>query len=433
VIKGWKEIGSFTERTGYVRRHDKPIITSLADVDFYKNAMGQMIYHKHPNASVNFSFLNRTKSVPLARVIDKDRLWEELQHCRTLRFSPQELHYLMGTYEYNQPMFKLDYINFLKELRLPEFSLGETDDQLELNFFGNWAEVTYWETLAMSIVNELYYRHLTFDFSRFELERIEAEGRIRLAKKVDRLNAKPGMTFSDFGTRRRFSKKWQDYVVGVLTEECGARFKGTSNVALAMKYGVMPVGTNAHELPMVYSGIYWKEDDKDPTHSHRQVLKDWEEEYGLGLSVFLPDTVSSDWFFKNVASLDQLKRWKGSRQDSGDPLGYAKARIAEYQAADIDPLSKLIVFADGQNVESMVRISEALNRKVGYTFGWGTDLTNDLGFVPISIVVKATRANANPVAKLSDNIAKATGPSEAVERMKRLVNYNVTFNQECKS
>ncbi len=414
-------------------RHDKPIITSLSDIDFYKFAMGKMIHRKHPNASVTLSFLNRTKSVPLARVIDMDRLWQELQHCRTLRFTPQELHYLMGTYEYFQPMFSIDYIHFLKDLRLPEFSLGEIDGQLDLQFFGNWAEVTYWETLAMSIVDQLYGEHLTQDFSRFELQCLEAEGVIRLEKKVRCLNAHQDITFSDFGTRRRFSQKWQDRIVEILVEECGDRFKGTSNVALADKYGITPVGTNAHELPMVYSGIFWREDDKNPMYSHRQVLKDWEDEYGLGLSIFLPDTVSSDWFFKNVVNREQLRQWKGSRQDSGNPLQYANDRIIEYKANRIDPLSKLIVFADGQNVQSMMQISEALHGKIGYTFGWGTDLTNDVGFDPISIVVKATQANGHPVAKLSDNIAKATGPKEAVDRMKRLVNYDVTFSEECKS
>lgn len=410
---------------------DRPIIESLLDLDFYKLSMGQMIFHRHANVPVTLGFINRTASVPLADVVDIGRLREELEHCRALRFSPQELHYVMGTYEYEQPMFTLDYINFLKNLSLPDFYLEGHDGQLNLLFDGNWAEVTYWETLAMSIVSELYYRALAKKYSRFERELIEADGRIALGRKIRKIRQNPGITFSDFGTRRRFSKVWQDYVVGTLIEECPGQFKGTSNVFLAQKYGIMPTGTNAHELPMVYSGIYFDQDENDPAYSQRRVLADWESEYDLGLSIFLPDTFGSDWFFKKAVSAKQLRKWKGSRQDSGVPIEYAERRIREYEDAKIDPKGKLIVFADGLNVEKMKEISEALQGRIRYTFGWGTDLTNDFGFKPISIVVKAIRANGYPVAKLSDNIAKATGPKEAVDRMKRLVGYTNTFTATC--
>lgn len=413
---------------------DRPIIESLLDLDFYKLSMGQMIFHRHPKVHVKLSFINRTSSVHLAEILSVERLREELEHCRTLRFSPQELHYIMGTYEYEQPMFQLDYINFLKGLSLPDFDLEAENGQFKLSFSGNWAEVTYWETLAMSIVNELYYRALTKKYSRFEHELIEADGRIALGEKIRELRRNPHITFSDFGTRRRFSKKWQDYVVGTLVEECPVQFKGTSNVLLAQKYGVMPTGTNAHELPMVYSGIYFQDDlEKSPTYSQHRVLTDWEKEYGLGLSIFLPDTFGSDWFFGNAVTLNQLGSWKGSRQDSGVPLKYAEKRIREYELADVNPKEKIIVFADGLKVKTMKEISEALQGRIRYTFGWGTDLTNDLGFNPISIVVKAVEAAGHPVAKLSDNIAKATGPREAVERMKQLVGYTNSFTATCES
>ena len=412
---------------------DGPIIESLLDIDFYKLSMGQMIFHRHPKMPVTLGFINRTASVQLAETVSIGRLREELEHCRTLRFSPQELHFIMGTYEYEQPMFNLDYINFLKGLALPEFDLEAENGQFKLSFSGNWAEVTCWETLAMSIVNELYYRTLMKKYSRFECELIEADGRIALGNKIREIRRNPNITFSDFGTRRRFSRVWQDYVVGTLVEECPGQFKGTSNVFLAQKYGIMPTGTNAHELPMVYSGIYFYQDQEDPTstYSQRRVLADWEAEYGLGLSIFLPDTFGSDWFFDKAVRVDQLRSWKGSRQDSGVPLDYAEKRINEYEAIGVDPVEKLIVFADGLNVEKMKEISEALRGRIRYTFGWGTDLTNDLGFKPLSIVVKAVEAAGHPVAKLSDNIAKATGPKEAVERMKRLIGYTNTFTATC--
>lgn len=413
---------------------DRPIIKSLLDLDFYKLSMGQMIFHRHPKVPVTLSFINRTAGVPLAEIVDVGRLREELEHCQTLRFSPQELHYIMGTYEYGEPMFQFDYINFLKGLALPEFNLEVKDGQFKLSFSGNWAEVTYWETLAMSIVNELYYRALTKKYSSFERELVESDGKIALGRKIRELRRNPNITFSDFGTRRRFSRQWQDYVVSILAKECPDQFKGTSNVLLAQKYGLMPTGTNAHELPMVYSGIYFEEDtEKNPTYSQHRVLADWEEEYGMGLSIFLPDTFGSDWFFLNVVTSDQLHKWKGSRQDSGVPLEYAQKRINEYVDVGIDPRYKLIVFADGLRMETMKEISEKLHGCIRYTFGWGTDLTNDLGFKSISIVVKAVEAAGHPVAKLSDNISKATGPRVAVERMKRMVGYTNTFAEACKS
>jgi nicotinate phosphoribosyltransferase len=184
---------------------------------------------------------------------------------------------------------------------------------------------------------------------------VESDGRIALGKKIRELRRHPHITFSDFGTRRRFSRKWQDYVVGTLVEECPDQFKGTSNVLLAQKYGVMPTGTNAHELPMVYSGIHFEDDhDKTPAYSQHRVLADWEAEYGLGLSIFLPDTFGSDWFFANAVTPNQLRSWKGSRQDSGVPLKYAEKRIREYQDAGIDPKEKLSGKADGLLVKNIV-------------------------------------------------------------------------------
>ncbi len=421
---------------GYVNRvPDRPIIESLLDIDFYKLTMLQMIFHLHKNVPVNFSFLNRTKAVRLGDVIDHGQLREELEHCQTLRFRYEEIEYLREIKRSdNSPMFSSDFLLFLEDFRLPDFYLGiPNEGQLNLHFGGAWSRSTLWETLSMSIVNELYNRHLTSDFSRVFLDAVEGQGRINLARKVFAIQLQEQVTFSDFGTRRRFSREWQDYVVGVLTEEFPRnQFLGTSNVFLAKKYGVKPIGTNAHELPMAYTGIYFKEDEKDPTYSQKQVPVDWENEYGLDLSIFLPDTFGTDWFLRKVVTERQLLGWKGSRQDSADPLSYAEKWIKKYESFEIDPMNKLIVFADGLVCEKIVEISHKLEGRIGCSFGWGTDLTNDMGFDPISIVTKVTHANGYPVAKLSDNIEKATGPIEAVERMKSLVGYTNTFSEACK-
>jgi nicotinate phosphoribosyltransferase len=396
--------------------------------------MGQLIHTLHRNVSTTFEFMNRTKGVPLGFVVDHGRLREELEHCRTLRHTPQSLHYLMGTYEYDDPMFVVDFVKFMSQMQLPEFEIDEagTDGQLSLRFHGPWANNTYWEIHAMQIVNQLYFEARTKNLSRFEYEAVEAEGRLRLLRKIKTLKQHPRITFSEFGTRRRFSFDWQDYVVGVLREEFEGtgQFLGTSNVLLAQKYGVKPMGTNAHELPMGYSGIYYDEDENDPTYSSRQVLHDWEGTYKQGLTIMLPDTFGSDWFFKNVVTSRQLRYWKGSRQDSGDPVTYAYNRIAEYNAIGVTPTKKIIVFADGQKVETMVEIDKELFGKIGYTFGPGTDFTNDLGFPALSIVAKLVEANGHEVCKLSENIEKATGPKRAIERAKRLVGYTNTFAEQ---
>jgi nicotinate phosphoribosyltransferase len=413
---------------------DKPIIHSLLDVDFYKDTMGQAIFHRHPHVPVKFAFHNRHKHVRLAECIDLAELREQLDHVRSLRFTRQELHFLMGTFEYNQPMFKLDYIEFLQTLRLPEFHIDTHDGQLTLEFLGGWASVTRWETLALQIVSELYGKSQA-------PAPLWAEANRRLEEKIEAFKANPEVTFSDFGTRRRFSREWQDHVVGRLAERFPAesvfvdnqQFRGTSNTLLAMKYGLTPMGTNAHELPMVYSAIHRAEDESAGwLVSSRRVLEDWEAEYGMGLSIFLADTYGSDYFFARVVPMEMLATWKGSRHDSGSPKQYGDKVIKIYEAAGIDPASKLIVFADGLDAALVLELERYFRGRIQTTFGIGTNLTNDVGPAPLSIVVKPVEANGLPVAKLSDNFAKATGAPAEIERVKRLAGYSVRFEEACR-
>jgi len=413
---------------------DKPIIQSLLDVDFYKDTMGQAIFHRHANVPVKFAFQNRHEDVRLAECIDVARLRENLEHVRSLRFTRQELHFLMGTFEYSQPMFKLDYIEFLQTLKLPEFHIDTHDGQLELEFLGDWANVSRWETLALQVVSELYGAHEMRDASWPEGER-------RLDEKIKAFKSNPRITFSDFGTRRRFSRAWQERVVERLAEKFpaesvfvdNAQFRGSSNTLLAMKYGLTPMGTSAHELPMVYSAIYRDEDEKaQRLVSSERVLEDWEAEYGLGLSVFLPDTYGSDYFFSKVVPQRMLKTWKGSRHDSGSPKEYGDKVVRMYKAAGIDPATKLIVFADGLDAPTIDELERYFHGRIQTTFGIGTNLTNDLGPAALSIVMKPVTANGLPVVKLSDNIAKASGDPAEIGRMKRLVGYNVSFAEACR-
>jgi len=409
----------------FLRRKDEPIVQSSLDTDFYKFSMGQGIFHRHGSVPVQFALTNRTAKVILPNFIDIGELREQLDHVRTLSFNKTELHYLRGTNEYNERMFKEDYLQFLGELRLPEYFLEKQGDKYVLQFPGKWSEVTYWEMPGLEIINQLYNEALLKPLSRFEQETVFAEGIRRLMEKIKKLKARPDITFTDFGTRRRFSRSWQDYVVGALAEELPrTSFLGTSNTYLAAKHGILPMGTNAHEEDMAMSGIMHGSDD-EIRNSHQKVLQEWWEEYGWALSIALTDTYGTDFFFKDM-TYEQARDWKGLRHDSGDPFKFGDRAIAFYQHYGIDPREKLLVFSDGLDVDTIIRLADYFAGRIKVTFGWGTNLTNDLGFPAISIIIKLLESNGHGTVKLSDNLAKAMGKPEDIERFKRIFGYTGT-------
>ncbi len=411
----------------------KPIITSLLDTDFYKFTMGQVVFNRYRDIPVTYAFKNRTKDVHLTNYINMEELREQLDHVRTLRFNKTELHYLRGTNEYQERMFCEDYLSFLANLKLPPYDLEIINRDLRLEFPGKWSEAIYWETLALSIINELYFRSLMNKMDRFEKECVFATGQLRLAEKIKKLRERPDITFTDFGTRRRFSGDWQSYVVKTLADEFPpTQFIGTSNTRLALDHGILPMGTNAHEMFMVIAGILDQQDlSGGILYATDVVLDDWWNQYGWGLSIALTDTFGTDLFFSRML-LGQARDWKGLRQDSGDPIAFGEKAIEFYQNYGIDPTNKLIVFSDGLDVDMIIKIADHFKGRIKCTFGWGTNLTNDLGFPALSLVVKTVRANERPLVKLSDNLAKAIGESQEVERYKRICGYTNTAYKECR-
>src|SRR5262245_34738735 len=305
-----------------------PIVQSLLDTDFYKFTMGHWVFKRYPNIPVRYAFKNRTAHVRLADYIDEAELRRELDHVQTLRVNPSELHYLRGTNEYGDRLFSEDYLQFLRELRVPPYELARVDGTYAIEFPGVWCEAIYWETLALSVINELYYRALMARLSAFERDVVMATGTLRLAEKIKILRARPDITFSDFGTRRRFSRTWQEYVIRTLAQEMPGQMLGTSNTAMAMQYGLLPIGTMAHELFMVMAGLM-AESDATIRMSHNRVLQEWWEEYGLGLSIALTDTFGSDFFFRDMTAV-QARAWKGVRQDSGDAMACGETAIGLY-------------------------------------------------------------------------------------------------------
>lgn len=424
-----------------------PIVRSRLEPDFYKFTMGQLIWRKYRDVEATFALNNRTTKARLGEVIDAGELREQFDHARSLMFTNSDLHYLRGTNEYQQRMFDEGYLEFLRALRLPDYCVARRGSDLDVQFTGSWAEVTYWETIALSIINETYYRTLLRRLSKFERDAIFAEGIRRLRDKMTLLRNRPDIVFSDFGTRRRFSATWQYYIDDALMQELNhgsleGQFLGTSNTFAAMTTGLVPMGTAAHELPMIIAGTLDTGDD-DPEwlrRAQRQVLDDWWEQYGWGLSIFLPDTFGTDFFF-SVVTADDLRRWKGFRWDSGHVFEFGDRVISEYQRIGVDPTEKMLVASDALDLPLMLDAQQYFTGRIRVSYGWGTGLTNDLlenvmsnglWFGPLSLVVKPVRANGRGLVKLSDNPAKAMGDPKDLERYKRAAAYGEHVATELK-
>lgn len=414
---------------------DEPIVQALTDTDFYKFTMGQFIFDRYRHTKVTFGFKNRTTKVPLAQIIPEAQLREELDHVRRLRFTNSEIHYLRGTDEYNGGkrtfMFSEGYLQFLREYQAPAYNLEYRRDEIRLNFDGEWVSSSPWEIYGLKIINELYYRALMKKLSTFERDVILAEGKKRLAEKIKILKAHLQIIFSEFGTRRTFGHDWQDYVVAALAEELlPSQFRGTSNVFLAQKYGLLPMGTNAHELQMVIAGLY-SHSDNMLRNSQRVMLNEWEEQFGEPLSIFLPDTYSTKSFLKLVDP-EKLRTWKGFRQDSGDPFAEGELIIRIYKKFGIDPRTKMIIFSDGLDLNLMIALEKHFRGRIMVSFGWGTNLTNDVGFGTLSLVIKAIEANGVGLVKLGNNPAKGMGSDKNIARYIQVFGVGRQKRIECK-
>lgn len=426
---------------------DGPILRSRLEPDFYKFTMGQVIWRKYGDVRARFALRNRTAQVKLGRVLDLGELREQLDHARRLAFTDDELHYLRGLTAGDHRLFGEEYIAFLRRLRLPDYELERRGDGLVLAFPGLWAETTYWETMALSVVNETYYRTLLRRLTAGERASILAEGIRRLEDKIRTLRQRPDIAFSDFGTRRRFAAAWQYHVDEVLRDELNhgaatGQFLGTSNTHAAMALGLVPMGTSAHELPMIVAGML-DPGDADPQwlrRAQRQVLDDWWNQYGWALSIFLPDTFGTDLFF-SVVTAQELRNWKGFRWDSGDLFAFGDRVIEAYRGAGVDPLAKLLVPSDALDLSLILRAQDHFGSRIRVSYGWGTGLTNDLldnvmrggdWFGPMSIVIKPAEANGRGLVKLSDNPAKAMGRPEDIERYKLAAAYGEHESVSCK-
>ena len=401
-----------------------PIVRSLIDTDFYKLLMCQSVFRNQRNTRVQFSLINRSSDIRLAELIDEGELREQLDHIRSLSLTRGESTWLRGNMFYGKrQMFRSDFMEWFEQLRLPDYELEKRDGQYELTFEGSWPEVMLWEIPALSVLMELRSRAVLKDMGRFELQVLYARGMTKLWEKIERLRQVDGLRIADFGTRRRHSFLWQDWCVQAMTEGLGNAFVGTSNCLIAKNRDLEAIGTNAHELPMVYAAL--AEDDSALRQSPYKVLADWQEEQDGNLRIILPDTYGSEGFLQHAP--DWLAGWTGIRIDSGDPATGAETAINWWKSRGEDPTQKMVIFSDGLDVEKIEKLHNQFAGRVRPSFGWGTLLTNDFrgltpndALSPFSLVCKAVAADGHPTVKLSDNPNKAMGPADEIERYKRV-------------
>jgi nicotinate phosphoribosyltransferase len=401
-----------------------PIVRSLIDTDFYKLLMCQSVHRNHPRTTVTFSLINRTSAVRLADLIDEGELREQLDHIRSLSLSRGESTWLRGNMFYGKrQMFTPAFMEWFEALRLPPYHLEKRDGQYELTFEGSWPEVMLWEIPALAVLMELRGREVIKHMGRFELQVLYARAMTRAWEKVERLRALPDLKIADFGTRRRHSFLWQDWSVQAMIEGLGPKFIGTSNCLIAMRREVEAIGTNAHELPMVYAAL--ADTDDALAQAPYKVLADWHEEHSGNLRIILPDTYGTEGFLRRAP--DWLAKWTGIRIDSGDPATGAETAIRWWQDRGEDPREKLVIFSDGLDVEKIEDLYARFHGRVKVSFGWGTLLTNDFrglvpgdALAPFSLVCKAVAAEGRPTVKLSDNPNKAMGPLDEIARYKRV-------------
>lgn len=387
-------------------------------LDYYKPTMSQLEYEKYPTAEVTFTMKNRS-DVPLSTYVSPTALSERLDDLQR-GWQPDEIAYLASlSAQDGTPVFTPEYLDYIADNPLPPLSIShsETGD-LDIHTTGAWPMVTFWETVVMSELNEQFFA----EKCRREgtsLSDLYREGNRRLTNKIERLKKRPDIKFSDFGTRRRFSYAWHKHVVERLATECPENFVGTSNVYLAHELGLKPIGTFAHELPMGYAALAGAE-GKNPLDGHHTMLEDWYNKYGDSLSTALTDTFTTDFFFADF-SPEQAEKWKALRHDSGDPIEFGEKVIAYYQQYGIAPREKTIVFSDGLDIDTIIRLRDHFKGRINTVFGWGTTLTNDLGVKPNNFVMKATAVNGQSTVKLSDVAGKHTGDASVIDQYQELV------------
>ena len=380
------------------------IITSLLDTDLYKFTMMQAVLHQFPGAQVEYKFKCRNPGVQLAPYVQEIR--DEVRALCQLQFQEAELAYLRSL-----RFVKSDFVDFLSLFRLNEKYITITpldNGEIDISIKGPWLHVIPFEIPVLAIVNEVYFRNTqpVPDFM---------EGRRRLDEEIALLRGEglEGLKIADYGTRRRFSRAWHEEVLRVLCAKLGTgaqrpepghgpgQFAGTSNVLYAMRLGITPLGTMAHEFLQACQAL-------GPRLRDSQIfgLEAWAKEYRGDLGIALSDVYGMEAFLRDF-DLYFCKLFDGARHDSGDPFVWGERMLEHYRKNRVDPLNKTLIFSDALTIPRTIELYQRFHGRCQLAFGIGTNLTNDLGYEPLQVVIKMTRCNGQPVAKLSDTPGKS--------------------------
>jgi nicotinate phosphoribosyltransferase len=370
------------------------IIESLLDTDLYKFTMMQVVLHQFPSAQVEYRFRCRSPGVDLAPDVDSIR--EQVEALCRLRFAEHELDYLREL-----RFIKSDFVDFLglfqlntKYIRIE--AVRERPGEIEVQIRGPWLHTILFEIPVLAIINELYFRRTVPSPDL-------GEGRKRLKRKIASIRSDPMLSevrIADYGTRRRFSRVWQDEVLKTLKSDFGESLAGTSNVMFARTHGLIPLGTMAHEYLQACQALGPRLRD-----SQTFAFETWAREYRGDLGIALSDVYGMDAFLRDF-DLYFCKLFDGARHDSGDPVRWGERLIAHYEENRVDPLTKTLVFSDALTFDRVIELYRRFHHRTRVRFGVGTHLTNDLGYTPLQIVIKMVRCNGQPVAKLSDSPEK---------------------------
>jgi len=386
---------------------ETPIITSLLDTDKYKFSMQQINFHQYPKAIAKYRFKCRNQGIDLRPIAG--RLREQFRMLAQLRFADSELRYLS-----KEDHLTGDYIDFLSDFSLDDrhIHVSVNADGLDIWAEGPMLKTSGWELYVLAILNEVWFQE-TVKEPNYD------EGRRRLMDKIDLIktygeDGLAGFNFTDFGTRRRFSKDWQDEVLRTLKLELGERYlTGTSNYYFAREHKLKPIGTMAHEYLQAWQGMV------HPLDAQKAALDGWAEEFRGRLGDALTDVIGMDSFCE-ILDLYFAKQFDGFRHDSGDPVVWGNKLIVRLDELGIDTHTKRAIWSDGLDVETMIKLYQTFRGRIQTGFGWGTNLTNDLGYKPLNIVMKLIELNGRSVAKLSDSPGK--GMCEDPQYMQWLAN-----------
>lgn len=390
----------------------EPIIVSLLDTDLYKFNMDQVIFHKHTDLCGQYFFKCRNKGIVFTKEME-DEINAQIDHLCTLTFKKEELDHLRSI-----RFIKDDYVEFLRLWRpIRDYvTVGRSGNgELTVEVNGPLFSAMQFEIFLLEIINEVYFR-MNFDYER--LRRSAAE---RLDAKIKALNEKYTFKFAEFGCRRRLSREWQDVVVKRLATETD-KCIGTSNVYLAMKYNLTPIGTYAHEYVQMYQGI-----DKIPlAFTNYYAMKDWYDEYQGDNGTALTDTVTTDLFLMDF-NRSMVNNYTGVRHDSGDPYEWGEKMIKHYESYGVDPKTKLLLFSDSLDFDRAQALYEHFRDRARVSFGIGTYCSNDTEEDALNIVIKLQYVNGRPVAKLSDTPGKAMCRDEQyLEYLRRSVEFRLS-------